>query len=197
MMHLTDNTSADTIPRFIHHLGPRYSSRFQTTQLARFFTYEASTALHIFLDSAAHQSVVKADIVQLQHVVRDGLSVGESSIVFSLNTASELQKTDTGIRLGFVGIGDIFLVKNGTLDMALWRIGGTAVALRLVQLANVCDCFSPGFISFTVWCRVTINYHVPLVSLQTVSGTAGKTLRTSSDFVSHMHTCSTYMSLTL
>ena len=81
--------------------------------------------------------MVKVDILQLQHVVREGLSVGESSIVFSLNTASELQSTDTGIRLGFVGLGDIFLVKNGTLDMALWRIGGTAVALRLVQLANV------------------------------------------------------------
>ncbi|TFY62229.1 hypothetical protein EVJ58_g3994 [Rhodofomes roseus] len=127
---------ADSIPRFIHHLGPRYSSRFQTTQLARFFTYEASTALHIFIDGAAQQSVAKADIMQLQRVVKEGLAVGESSLVFSLNTSSELQKSDTGIRLGFVGIGDIFLVKNGTLDMALWKIGGAAVALRLVQLAN-------------------------------------------------------------
>ncbi|KAH9925795.1 beach-domain-containing protein [Fomitopsis serialis] len=126
----------DSIPRFIHHLGPRYASRFQTTQLARLFTYEASTALHIFLDGAAYQTVAKADIIQLQHVVKEGLAVGESSIVFSLNTSSELQSTDTGIRLGFVGIGDIFLVKNGSLDMALWKIGGAAVALRLVQLAN-------------------------------------------------------------
>ncbi|KZT70568.1 beach-domain-containing protein [Daedalea quercina L-15889] len=134
--YLFATTLADSLPRFIHHLSPRYASRFQTTQLARFFTYEASTALHIFIDGAAHQSVAKADITQLQHVVREGLSIGESSIVFSLSTSSELQATDTGIRLGFVAIGDIFLVKNGTLDSALWKIGGTAVALRLVQLAS-------------------------------------------------------------
>ena len=189
MLDRTDHGAADSIPRFIHHLGPRYSSRFQTTQLARFFTYEASTALHIFLDSAAHQSVVKADILQLQHVVREGLSVGESSIVFSLNTASELQSTDTGIRLGFVGLGDIFLVKNGTLDMALWRIGGTAVALRLVQLANVRRSVLMAFPPRTlmIWYRAIINYHEPWASLLMASGIAGRTLRTSSDFVSAAH----------
>jgi hypothetical protein len=33
--------------------------------------------------------------------------------------------------------GDVFIVKAASLDMALWRIGGAAVALRLVQVANV------------------------------------------------------------
>lgn len=33
--------------------------------------------------------------------------------------------------------GDVLVVKAKCLDMALWKIGGAAVALRLVQLANV------------------------------------------------------------
>ena len=33
--------------------------------------------------------------------------------------------------------GNVFAVKATTLDMALWKIGGAAVALRLVQLAQV------------------------------------------------------------
>lgn len=134
--------------------------------------------------------------MQLQHVVRDGLAVGDSSIVFSLNTASELQSTDTGIRLGFVGIGDIFLVKNGTLDMALWRIGGTAIALRLVQLANVRGFLPLTCTSLTAGGRVTISYREPLAFLPTVFGIAGKTLRTSSDFVSAAHILSIRMTLT-
>jgi len=34
--------------------------------------------------------------------------------------------------------GDVFAVKVESLDLALWKIGGAAIALRLVQLAKVC-----------------------------------------------------------
>jgi len=34
--------------------------------------------------------------------------------------------------------GDVFAVKAESLDLALWKIGGAAIALRLVQLAKVC-----------------------------------------------------------
>jgi hypothetical protein len=35
-------------------------------------------------------------------------------------------------------VGDVFVVKAACLDSALWKIGGAAVALKLVQLAKVC-----------------------------------------------------------
>jgi len=34
-------------------------------------------------------------------------------------------------------VGNVFVVKSESLDVALWKIGGAAVALRLVQLAEV------------------------------------------------------------
>jgi len=40
-------------------------------------------------------------------------------------------------RLNAVLCGDIFVVKAESLDVALWKIGGAAVGLRLVQLASV------------------------------------------------------------
>lgn len=36
-------------------------------------------------------------------------------------------------------VGDVFVVKTESLDDALWKIGGAAVSLRLVQLASVSD----------------------------------------------------------
>ena len=40
-------------------------------------------------------------------------------------------------RLNTVLCGDVFVVKAESLDVALWKIGGAAVGLRLVQLASV------------------------------------------------------------
>lgn len=35
--------------------------------------------------------------------------------------------------------GDVFLVRSATMDQALWKVGGAAVALRLVQAATVSE----------------------------------------------------------
>ncbi|KAJ3720550.1 hypothetical protein C8R42DRAFT_671005 [Lentinula raphanica] len=43
---------ADDLPRFIHHLGPRYFGSFQDTEIARFLTYEAATSLNMFVFNA-------------------------------------------------------------------------------------------------------------------------------------------------
>ncbi|KAJ2916640.1 hypothetical protein MD484_g3777, partial [Candolleomyces efflorescens] len=43
----------EDVPRFIHHLGPRYSGNFQDPGLVRFLTYEASTSLNMFLTSVS------------------------------------------------------------------------------------------------------------------------------------------------
>jgi hypothetical protein len=45
--------------------------------------------------------------------------------------------------------GDVFVVKAESLDVALWKIGGAAVGLRLVQLASVR--------SFSLLCRRCMN----------------------------------------
>jgi len=45
--------------------------------------------------------------------------------------------------------GNMFTVKVTTLDMALWKIGGVAVALHLVQLAQVLS-----FVSMVVGFRL-------------------------------------------
>jgi hypothetical protein len=60
--------------------------------------------------------------------VKDGLGVSESSITFSVSPHSFRD---------FRMEADVFVVKAACLDMALWKIGGAAVALRLVQVANV------------------------------------------------------------
>ena len=64
-------------------------------------------------------------------VVKEGLGIPESSISFWVSPYSSMKREDWEIE------GDVFVVKAASLDMALWRIGGAVVALRLVQVANV------------------------------------------------------------
>ena len=44
--------------------------------------------------------------------------------------------TTTGQKMSF--LGDTFVVKAENLDDSLWKCGGAAVGLRLVDLAGVC-----------------------------------------------------------
>ncbi|KAF6760566.1 hypothetical protein DFP72DRAFT_988225 [Ephemerocybe angulata] len=215
----------EDVPRFIHHLGPRYSGNFQDPGLVRFLTYEASTSLNMFLTSvsskqyanplspsavsptdtpdqpmsiaaalgamasnpgsgASPQSVIvdksqtyvpasKQTIIQsgMMKVVKFGVGVTEAHIVFSFSAAdchtggvgvsipirgqikvkaqasaqrlSKSPSVDNALRLegayvgdGVESQGDVFVVKAACLDSALWKIGGAAVALKLVQLAK-------------------------------------------------------------
>ncbi|KAF5339895.1 hypothetical protein D9611_009101 [Ephemerocybe angulata] len=215
----------EDVPRFIHHLGPRYSGNFQDPGLVRFLTYEASTSLNMFLTSvsskqyanplspsavsptdtpdqpmsiaaalgamasnpgsgASPQSVIvdksqayvpasKQTIIQsgMMKVVKFGVGVSEAHIVFSFSAAdcqsggvgvsipirgqikvkaqasaqrlSKSPSVDNALRLegayvgdGVESQGDVFVVKAACLDSALWKIGGAAVALKLVQLAK-------------------------------------------------------------
>ncbi|PCH37188.1 beach-domain-containing protein [Wolfiporia cocos MD-104 SS10] len=126
----------DSLPRFIHHLGPRYTGRFQTIELLRFFTYEAATALHIYVDGAAQQPATRGEVTQLQRAVKDGLGINEASILFALTPSTPLSSHDDNGPQRIVSEGDVFVVKSTALDLAMWKIGGAAVALRLVQLAN-------------------------------------------------------------
>lgn len=75
--------------------------------------------------------------------IKDGLGIPEASIIFAfspLNTHQSGLSTSVpinGFSRNFKIEGDVFIVKAACLDMALWKIGGAAVALRLVQVANV------------------------------------------------------------
>lgn len=127
---------ADSLPRVIHHLGPRYVAKFQATDLVRFLTYEASTALHIFLAGGVSPQS-GSEIAHIRNTIKSGLGVNEAAVLFALNPASELQNSESNELEGATCAGDVFAVQSSRLDSAMWKIGGAAVALRLVQLANV------------------------------------------------------------
>ncbi|KAF8885379.1 hypothetical protein CPB84DRAFT_1837906 [Gymnopilus junonius] len=57
---------------------------------------------------------------------------GRRNNVSGLNLKGSAARSDPGVTL----VGDVFVVKSESLDDALWKIGGAAVGLRLVQLAS-------------------------------------------------------------
>ena len=102
------------------------------------------------------------EISPLVKAVREGLGIAESSVVFAISPPS-LQddarqdapkapplpttpssafflssQTPKLVHSGHVEQkGNIFPAQARCLDMALWKVGGTAIALRLVQIADV------------------------------------------------------------
>lgn len=136
--------AGDDLPRFIHHLGPRYSGNFQDPLLVKFLTYEASTSLNMYLSTVVSKSATPVAQTPLMKVVRDGLGIAEAFIVFSVSplncpphdTEAAVIPANGSQREFKIG-GDVFVVKAACLDMSLWKIGGAAVPLRLLQVANV------------------------------------------------------------
>ena len=117
----------------------------------RFLTYEASTSLNMFLSTLTAKS--RSAGSPLLNVASEGLGIKESSIVFSVSPISRFDQSHELIPLApngpsvnpdginarnrFRMIGNVFLVKLSCLDAVLWKIGGVAVALRIVQTAQV------------------------------------------------------------
>lgn len=129
--------------RFIHHLGPRYAGNFQDPNLVKLLTYEGSTSLNMYLSTIATKNNTPPELSLMMKVVKNGLAIPESQIVFSF-LASDSQKSGQGTDVHLNSssatlraTGDVFTVKAACLDMALWKIGGAAIVLRLVDLANV------------------------------------------------------------
>ncbi|KAJ3536167.1 hypothetical protein NM688_g6872 [Phlebia brevispora] len=120
--HLISGPVGDDVPRFIQHLGPRYAGRFQTTDLVKYLTYEASTSLNIFLASVAQSKKTTA----IASLITRGLGISASSVMFNLTPCVH------GTTVDNVGDPGIDL---GAAD-GLRPLGGAAVPLRLVQLAN-------------------------------------------------------------
>jgi hypothetical protein len=150
--HLLGVPLADDVLRLVHHLSPRYAGAFQGAQLARMLTYESATSLSIHLFALAAAGA--GGVSPLVKALRDGLGIPESALVFSVSPGSVVapaRPTDRrGSRLsladdgagtrarerGWRLDGDVVLAAGFCLDLAVWRLGGAAVPLRLVVLAR-------------------------------------------------------------
>ncbi|KAH9975416.1 beach-domain-containing protein [Lactifluus volemus] len=129
----------DHLPRFIHHLGPRYNATFQSQNLVKFLTYEASTSLNIFLSNVGSSKTgTPPDVVALVKAINDGIGVEETSVVFLFSPAAYLPSADVSSPTlsRFTKDGDVRATKAYCVDTAMWEIGGVAVPLRLIQLAK-------------------------------------------------------------
>ncbi|KAI9451783.1 beach-domain-containing protein [Russula earlei] len=130
----------DHLPRFIHHLGPRYNATFQSQSLVKFLTYEASTSLNIFLANVgSSKGGISPDVVALVKAINDGIGIEETSVIFSFSPATYISGADGALTAlsRFTKDGNVYATKACCIDTAMWEIGGVAVALRLVQLAKV------------------------------------------------------------
>ncbi|KAG2357108.1 hypothetical protein BDR07DRAFT_1421270 [Suillus spraguei] len=117
----------DDFPRFIHHLGPRYSESFQDQTLIRFLTYEASTSLNMYITA---QGASLPESSHLKKAIRGDSIISDSSIIFCVAPQLHDKKDQIVTRSG------VFTVRCRSLDLAVWRIGGAAILLHLVALAQ-------------------------------------------------------------
>jgi hypothetical protein len=130
----------DHLPRFIHHLGPRYNATFQSQSLVKFLTYEASTSLNVFLSNlGSSKGGISPDVVALVKAINDGIGIEEASVVFSFSPAAYIPRAEGALTTlsRFTKDGNVHATKAYCIDTAMWEIGGVAVALRLIQLAKV------------------------------------------------------------
>jgi len=148
--------TGDHLPRFVHHLGPRYNATFQSQHLVKFLTYEASTSLNIFLSNlTASKNGVPPDVVAMVKAINDGIGIEEASVVFSFSPAAYLPSTDGALtpQSRFTKDGNVHATKAFCVDTAMWEIGGVAVPLRLIQLARVRP------INFARICIIVLHRH--------------------------------------
>jgi hypothetical protein len=147
--------------RLVHHLSPRYAGTFQSAQLAKMLTYESATSLsiHLYGLAAAMRTSAPASAggtlagrTPLMKALRDGLGVAESALVFAVSPGSVatsaagperrgsrlslLEDAPKARERGWRLEGDVVAARGFCLDLAVWRLGGAAVPLRLVQLAR-------------------------------------------------------------
>ena len=148
LVDILTRQTADELPRLVHHLGPRYADAFQDPHMVKFLTYEASTSLNMFLALKSTIPLPKSkpgEQTSIVKALKKGMGIPETSVIFMFSAAGAPewgQDKGVGVRCGNSALdgeieGDVFTVKAECLDVALWKIGGAAVVLRLVQLANV------------------------------------------------------------
>lgn len=145
--------------RLVQHLGPRYSSNFQTRSPIKLLTYEAATSLNIHLAAVA---LVRPDPKAASPIIKaltEGFGFSESQIVFAISPAGALLPNITRDVVSGSSRspdspkgrlhGDVFVSKPHCLDDSIWEIGGPVITLRLVEISEVCDSLSYSRISRT------------------------------------------------
>ncbi|KAI0079797.1 beach-domain-containing protein [Panus rudis PR-1116 ss-1] len=148
----------DEIPRFIYYLSPRYTASFRAgSELVKFMTYEAATSLsiHVFNVSNAlaqlapshEKSQRKKALDGLMNAVKYGLQLDESDVIMTVapngkyrrrvnSTGSEDEEEDNGeANVGWFE-GEVLEMQTTPLDLSMWKLGGAAVALGLLQYAS-------------------------------------------------------------
>jgi hypothetical protein len=184
------------LPRLFHHLGPRYFSNFQSSPLVRFFTYEAATSLSIYLQSlidAKRTPSPELSLLLKGAKDKDGPGISEDSIIFAITPfgysdgdgTSELQDAtvlNAALRRDRVREkarikGDVVVVKPQCLDVAVWKIGGAAIPLRLVELSQVCGILRRQELGFMILSRTPMTLRILSVSFSTPYAPAGRTQR--------------------
>ena len=153
--YLISMPMGNELPRLFHHLGPRYFSNFQAAPLVRFFTYEAATSLSIYLQSLMDaKRTPSVELSGLLKGAKDGTGVQEESILFALTPAGYQESggedgdayvINSALRRDRVRdnariVGDVAVVKPQCLDVSVWKIGGAAIPLRLVEMSQVRYC---------------------------------------------------------
>lgn len=108
-------------------------------------TYEAATSLSIFLTSVAQSKKPST----MSALIKNGLGINPDAIFFVLTPSVcnmhvsestdqlDILQNDRGLRV--ILDGDVITVRNVSLDLSMWRLGGSALPLQLIQLAKVSD----------------------------------------------------------
>ncbi|KZT37329.1 beach-domain-containing protein [Sistotremastrum suecicum HHB10207 ss-3] len=136
----------DELMRLVQHLGPRYSSNFQTRSPIKLLTYEAATSLNIHLAAVA---LVRPDPKAASPIIKaltEGFGFSESQIVFAISPAGALLPNITRDVVSGSSRspdspkgrlhGDVFVSKPHCLDDSIWEIGGPVITLRLVEISE-------------------------------------------------------------
>ncbi|EPQ51421.1 beach-domain-containing protein [Gloeophyllum trabeum ATCC 11539] len=147
---LLSSPLGDDLPRLVHHLGPRYDAYFQSREIVKFLTYEAATSLNIYISGLSKDTATPESSALLK-AIKGSAAIGEQAMVFALHRSNvcledaedvldeegSLEMARAGnLRRGFRGRGDVRAIEAHTLDVAMWRIGGPSLALKLIQLAS-------------------------------------------------------------
>ena len=148
----------DSIPRYVQHLSPRYTARFRAgSELVKFMTYESATSLSIHVTNVNTRLSVLGPspdktqktkaLQELMAAVKSGLEVGENDVLVCLTPGSRDSDRITSLLTNGeykkdepkpISVeGDVFEVSTAPLDISMWKLGGAAVALGLLQYANV------------------------------------------------------------
>lgn len=83
----------------------------------------------------------------MSSLIKDGLGINPDSVLLVLTPSLlsmeasvstdqlDILQSDGGSRI--ILDGDVVIVRSISLDLSMWRLGGPALPLRLVQLAQV------------------------------------------------------------